>query len=80
MPINILNMSTVFDTLNHEFLLNKLVYYGVKRSAYKFPQSYLSERLQYVEFEKEISDKMPITTGVPQGSILGPLLIFKVYQ
>ena len=71
-------MSKAFDTLNHEILLRKLVYYGVKGLANKLLQSYLSERLEYVEFERHISDKLPTTTGVPQVSILGPLL-FLIY-
>ena len=71
-------MSKAFDTLNHEILLRKLAYYGVKGSANKLLQSYLSERLQYVEFERQISDKLHITIRVPQGSILGPLL-FLIY-
>ena len=60
------DMSKAFDTLNHEILLCKLAYHGVKGSANKLLQSYLSEQLQYVEFEMQISDKLPITTGVPQ--------------
>ena len=69
-----LDMSNAFDTLNHEISLRKLAYYGVKGSANKLIPSYFSERLQYVEFEWQISDKLPITTGVSQGSKLGPLL------
>ena len=67
-------MTKAFDTLNHEISLRKLACYGVNGSANKLLQSYLSERLQYVEFERQISDKLPITTGVSQGSILGPLI------
>ena len=58
-------MSNAFDTLNHEILLRKLVYYGVKDSANKLLQSYLSERLQYVEFERQISDKL-LQLGYPK--------------
>ena len=73
-----LDLSKAFDTLNHTILLNKLNHYGIKHCPLKLLESYLSNRLQYVEHDNIKSDYIPITTGAPQGSILGPLL-FIIY-
>ena len=74
-PIAIfLDLSKAFDTLNHNILLQKLKYYGFKDSAISLMQSYLVNRKQYVEIEKIKSKTTTLITGVPQGSILGPLL------
>ena len=79
-PINIyLDLSKAFDTLNHNILLSKLRYYGIKYTEYSLFKIYLSNRKQYVEFEGELSQLKEIKTGVPQGSILGPLL-FIIYM
>ena len=79
-PINIyLDLSKAFDTLDHNILLSKLRYYGIKYTEYNLFKSYLSNRKQYVEFEGELSQLKEIKTGVPQGSILGPLL-FIIYM
>ena len=69
-----LDLSEAFDTLNHTILLNKLNHHGIKHCPLKLLESYLSNRLQYVEHANIKSEYIPITTGVPQSSILGPLL------
>ena len=68
------DLSKAFDTLNHGILLKKLFRYGIRGIANNWFQNYLHERQQYVMFNNVTSTKCKITTGVPQGSILGPLL------
>ena len=67
-------LSKAFDSLSHDILLNKLTYYGVRNSANDLLRSYLSNHKQYVQIDDISSSIVSINTGVPQGSILGPLL------
>ena len=78
-PVSIfLDLSKAFGTLDHKILLNKLQYYGIKDVALQWFSSYSSDIFQFVEMDGCWSDMLNITTGVPQGSILGPLL-FIIY-
>ena len=74
----IIDLREAFDTVNHEILLFKMEHYGIRGSTLKWFKSYLSERKQYVYINGECSELKQITCGVPQGSVLGPLL-FLIY-
>ena len=73
-----IDLSKAFDTIDHVKLLNKLEHYGIRGICYNLLKSYLSCRTQFTNFQQTESDRCNVEYGVPQGSVLGPLL-FLVY-
>ena len=73
-----LDLKKAFDTVDHALLLTKLRNYGIRGDEHSWFTSYLRDRTQSVSLENVTSDSMDISYGVPQGSILGPLL-FTLY-
>ena len=69
-----LDFKKAFDSVPHERLLIKLKSYGIEGKLYSWIRDFLSERLQYVKVCSEHSDTKKVTSGIPQGSILGPIL------
>ena len=69
-----IDLSKAFDAIDHNILISKLEHYGLRGTALRWFKSYLSNKQQYVEFNGISSESCEIKCGVPQGSILGPLL------
>jgi len=72
------DFKSAFDTVNHRLLIEKLFHYGVRGNSLKLIESYSSNRQVYVSINSTNSSKQDISIGLPQGSILGPLL-FNIY-
>ena len=73
-----LDFLKAFDTIDHEILLYKLSYYGIRGRALEWFKDYLADRKQFVSIHGHDSHLKLISCGVPQGSILGPLLFIYI--
>ena len=73
-----IDLSKAFDTVDHQILIKKLQYYGIDGTALEWFKSYLSNRKQYISSQVVSENCLDIIYGVPQRSILGPLL-FLIY-
>ena len=74
----LLDQRTAFDIVIRTILLDKLALYGCSQQSMRWFSAYLSKRKQFVLFKGKQSEHSEITTGVPQGSILGPLFFIVV--
>jgi hypothetical protein len=70
----ILGFSKAFDKVPHKKLLWELNNYGIRGNTWKWVSAFLSSRMQQVALDGEVSGQLPVVSGVPQGSVLGPLL------
>ncbi len=71
--IILIDLHKAFDLVDHELMIHKLHLYGCRDTSLQWFSSYLNGCYQRVSYDSHLSDPLPITLGVPQGSILGPL-------
>ena len=69
----VLDFAKAFDEVSHPLLLHKLRHYGIKGKNNQWITAFLESRTQAVVLENKYSDKVDVTSGVPQGSVLGPV-------
>ena len=69
-----IDLQKAFDTVNHSILMNKREYYGIRVAPKMWLESFLIGRHQFTHIKDRSSSKLPISHGVPQGSVLGTLL------
>ena len=73
-----LDLQKAFDTVNHDILLRKLDYYGIRGVTNNWFRSYLQDRMQFTSVNGYQSNMRKLKCGVPQGSVLGPLIFILV--
>ena len=76
MDLVILDFSKAFDRVPHRRLLGKIDHYGIRGQTHRWIKSFLADRTQQVIVDGATSEKAPVISGVPQGTVLGPLLFF----
>lgn len=69
-----LDIAKAFDCMSHDIMLHKLWHYGIRGTEYQWFKSYLADRQLFMELNGKVSKKCIVNIGVPQGSVLGPLL------
>ena len=76
----IMDVAKAFDKVPHRRLLHKVDYYGIRGSTHKWIRSWLSGRTQQVVLDGQASDPVPVLSGVPQGSVLEPIMFLIFYK